>query len=976
MSNKKSPNFDLIRLVLYALGIGSPGIIYVFSKSQNYGEALQLLAIYIFITLVSGFLYKIYKEIEDIYFLNFRNKFRKRFASIFSADKHRYFEYLIATNKYLDTRQIVGPEIEHHIVLEDIYIPINFGYYYPRIGEAKFELARFFEKQDSKDKSGNKFVIVGKPGSGKTTLLRFLTLLLASKNPKLKELKIPLRIPIYLTLEDYADKIKENSKIQLLQLVWESFHEKNIILSKHWLLRQLEKGFCVIFLDGLDQVADIQARKIVRDWVQEQMNFYSKNNFLITSRPHGYFSNEFIGVEVLITKDFTLEQIDEFINNWYLVNEKHRSLLEDTTIPIRAKEGASKLIGRLTREEGKDLRSLARNPLLLTMIVVVFSSRENLPGKRVELYEDMIEVNLDQRYRKFIALEDPLSRSQKEIVLRELAYRMMLLHKTRIVKNDLYEIIKEPLSKVSTHVTAEHFTRLIKEVYNILVEVEEDNFEFSHKTFQEYLASTYFKEENKQDELIEKITDRSWEETIRLYCAQTDATQMIEKCLNIIDSENTFSDETKISALRLASNVLNEARNMQPDIRGKLESVLEGLAKDQNPEKRALSAETKLSARIRFMKKLADNIYIDESLITISEYRLFLDEMKNEGFYYCPDHWECTDTSELLELSSIYGARPSDMQQFCDWVTRFDKSPTLFRLPQKNEASQAELDTGNTTYFIKEFSDQIVSVYNSINLYELLTTKIVSGAIESDIKTNHKLKLAYERAKVAIPTITEILSRIDSTPIGGGGGFKSKVDIGTGSLFTPEIDDIRENRLLMEKFEVFAKLLKLNLEQFSLSIFAQSNSDHSKWLPQKIETKDTVFDIGISLREFISSCKPLMVRFSFDSKTSAILDELLISSNLLQTRQWIGLTTNLPPNLNTKEFYAFLRWYIRIGLIYIINYSWKKTSSFDGFGVNKIIYEQGRKLLFDMFYLEGRIRGDIKPFEGIRITKEVRNSSR
>ena len=80
-----------------------------------------------------------------------------------------------------------------------------------------------------------------------------------------------------------------------------------------WIERLLRKGKCVVLLDGLDEIADPDARKVVAAWVEQQMAQYGPNRFIITSRPFGYRSNPLSGVTVLEIQPFTGDQVQKFV---------------------------------------------------------------------------------------------------------------------------------------------------------------------------------------------------------------------------------------------------------------------------------------------------------------------------------------------------------------------------------------------------------------------------------------------------------------------------------------------------------------------------------------------------------------------------------------------------------------------------------------------------------------------------------------
>lgn len=83
-----------------------------------------------------------------------------------------------------------------------------------------------------------------------------------------------------------------------------------------------------------------------------------------------------------------------------------------------------------------------------------------------------------------------------------------------------------------------------------------------------------------------------------------------------------------------------------------------------------------------------ENTYIDDTLITCAEYQLFIDEMREQGKYYQPDHW--TSYQFLMERAKdpILGARHSDAEAFCEWLISREDGEWRFRLPVHPEADR------------------------------------------------------------------------------------------------------------------------------------------------------------------------------------------------------------------------------------------------------------------------------------------------
>jgi hypothetical protein len=86
------------------------------------------------------------------------------------------------------------------------------------------------------------------------------------------------------------------------------------------------------------------------------------------------------------------------------------------------------------------------------------------------------------------------------------------------------------------------------------------------------------------------------------------------------------------------------------------------------------------------MIRIDENTYIDDTLVTCAEYQLFIDEMREQGKYYQPDHWTSYQFPEGQAHAPIVGVRFSDAIVFCDWLTQREAGERSFRPPTYLEA--------------------------------------------------------------------------------------------------------------------------------------------------------------------------------------------------------------------------------------------------------------------------------------------------
>jgi hypothetical protein len=134
------------------------------------------------------------------------------------------------------------------------------------------------------------------------------------------------------------------------------------------------------------------------------------------------------------------------------------------------------------------------------------------------------------------------------------------------------------------------FLKQIKDVSGLLVEKEIGIYEFAHKTFQEYLAAVQVKESNQQNLLIQNINNSWWAETIRLYAAQSNSSNLIRAVLAL--------PSPSIEALALAYDCLEEGLSVDSEVRQKLEEILEVGLESPHPEMRKLAAQVQLRRRL------------------------------------------------------------------------------------------------------------------------------------------------------------------------------------------------------------------------------------------------------------------------------------------------------------------------------------------------------------------------------------------
>lgn len=414
-----------------------------------------------------------------------------------------------------------------------------------------------------------RIAVLGPPGSGKTTLLKHIALTYAQNKELRQHRKAPKLVPVLLPLHIISKDILRQKSITLSEVITEHLKNPKLPLKLdpqlQWFEERLKQGNCLVLFDGLDEVAQESDRQQVSLWLDQQMEVYPETIFIITSRRHGYQMDALRQTRTFLeVQSFNLKQVEQFFHNWYLQNEVlSQARKEDPGVRATAKNKANDLMKRI--KKSAPLAAMALNPLLLTMIATVHNNRGALPENRIELYAEICEVLLTRRQE---AKELPdlikLNLTQKKAVLQVLALELMKRGWRDFSLAQGQEMIKSSLATVAKSDTKPlDFFEHIEKVAGLLTQKDEDKYAFAHLSFQEYLASVQIKESNQEALLVKNIHQSWWAETIRLYAAKNDVTNLVQAALKT----------PNVDALSLAIDCLEEGKSCSPEVRKQFDQL-------------------------------------------------------------------------------------------------------------------------------------------------------------------------------------------------------------------------------------------------------------------------------------------------------------------------------------------------------------------------------------------------------------------
>jgi hypothetical protein len=402
--------------------------------------------------------------------------------------------------------------------------------------------------------------LIGQPGSGKSTLLAHAARGSAQRAAPWRPGR--KHVPILLALREHAPSIVTDPGISLPDVVRNAVNGGAGREPHGWWESRLDRGRCLVMLDGLDEVARADDRLAVAEWVERQIAAHPGNDFVVTSRSHGLPGPLAAQADVFAVRAFTADQVQLFLDRWYLAAERHATggsgRSERRAVQMRARESAARLTVLLGQHPA--LRDLAVNPLLLTMIATAHRYRGALPGGRAELYGEICHVLLS---RRGLAKDLPelLPWPAKQALLATVAYQMMRDHVSSLPAGRILEILGPQLERFPPSVTGDVFLDDISR-NGLLIEASPGWYSFTHLTFQEYLAARHV---TAAPDLVHglagNVSDPWWHETILLYAATADASPIVRACLDV----------GTIPALTLAFDCGEASTEMDPDLRRRLD---------------------------------------------------------------------------------------------------------------------------------------------------------------------------------------------------------------------------------------------------------------------------------------------------------------------------------------------------------------------------------------------------------------------
>lgn len=370
--------------------------------------------------------------------------------------------------------------------------------------------------------TARKIIVLGEAGSGKSTLLQWLAVRSASHDFPLQLSHWNKTIPFFIRLRERVNKDFPKPE-EFTGLIAPTVAGG---MPRGWVHEQLLNGRAVVLIDGVDELPSTQ-RPAMLEHLQQLVSNYPHARYIVTSRPAAVKEElwpewkEWIKQESFVEtrlQAMSQSHIENFIDQWHEALAKTMTEEEERT-------ALKPLPDNLKRQlrQRPPLRRLADNPLLCAMICALHRERqENLPAERIELYRGCVEMLLSRRddRRKIDVKSDypDLNDLQKLAYAQSFAYWLMKNGYSDVEQDEADSHFESRIPEINTtgNVTGEGVRRLLMDRANLLREPIALRVDFTHRTFQEYLAAQAAIKQNDIGVLIKHGHEDQWRETIIL----------------------------------------------------------------------------------------------------------------------------------------------------------------------------------------------------------------------------------------------------------------------------------------------------------------------------------------------------------------------------------------------------------------------------------------------------------------------------
>ena len=356
--------------------------------------------------------------------------------------------------------------------------------------------------------------VTGDPGSGKSCFVRSEIMSYCEEEGEGNHEWHGTHLPLFLPLTEYVHL--QDEPIELLDQCIRHANGQGLELDRQQLEVLLSRGAVAVFFDGLDEVSSVAARQKVLDELDALVDTYASkgNRFVLTSRPaairDALLPESFARISLLGLTD---EEIELLVNLLFKARQNG-----DGAIGLRERA----IIGDILRDcrETPGIRRLARNPLLLTLLVFVYENSGAFAARRHLIYSQATKTLVSVRHREIRRVR--LSESDLRVRLGKLAVSMFRREESALPsRKTALEILADTFPRAQEVST--DFIQDVAETTGLLIvhprteDRSNDLVSFMHYSFLEYYTAIGFLESDEGfDTVCNFALNQRWTEIVTL----------------------------------------------------------------------------------------------------------------------------------------------------------------------------------------------------------------------------------------------------------------------------------------------------------------------------------------------------------------------------------------------------------------------------------------------------------------------------
>jgi NACHT domain-containing protein len=360
--------------------------------------------------------------------------------------------------------------------------------------------------------------VLGDPGAGKSTFAAKLAHDLAVDAIQ----DLTLQVPILFVVREHAEHLRSRRMALIEYLDKICKQPYNTVVPPNALEYLLLNGRVTVIVDGIDELGSSEQRRRLTELVEGFAHRYPLTRIVVTSRIVGYLDapldpGMFPVVHVL---PFAEPQVEEYAKAWFAMDEM---MPTDKRVELTQSFVA----------ESSSVSDLRSNPLILSLLCALYSSKHYIPRHRTEVYEQCAELlfeRWDQRRGIYVPLRFD---SHMRPAVSSLAWRLFTDTKRRqaVPRQEMrdylttYMLERRFSSEEEARGAANEFLDFCAGRAWVLTEMGTHGFEplygFTHRTFLEYFTALQLVRREPTPEAVwrelkRRALDASWDVVAQL----------------------------------------------------------------------------------------------------------------------------------------------------------------------------------------------------------------------------------------------------------------------------------------------------------------------------------------------------------------------------------------------------------------------------------------------------------------------------